>query len=120
MPFANVRQATPAIRTFFAVSENVFWALNSVCNENFISDQTSPFRTDFPKADLLVSCLSDGVQAEIHIADPGFNGVLYVKGHSKDERCRKVVTLPSYSSFYTELFKVQFGNCGLIHVNVRI
>lgn len=66
-----------------------------------------------------VSCLSDGVQLEIHITEAGFNGVLYVKGHSKDEQCRRVVTLPPDSTQRLEIFKVQFGNCGLIHVNVR-
>lgn len=72
-------------------------------------------RTDFPRPEMVVSCLSDGVQVEIHIAEHGFNGVLYVKGHSKDEKCRRVVTMPSESR--TEIFKVEFGNCGLIHVN---
>lgn len=48
----------------------------------------------------------------------GFNGVLYVKGHSKDEQCRRVLTLPANSGSRSEHFKVQFGNCGLIHVNV--
>lgn len=66
---------------------------------------------------MLVSCLSDGVQVEIHITEQGFNGVLYVKGHSKDEQCRRIVTLPPDTIARTEIFKVQFGNCGLIHVN---
>nr|CAD7393327.1 unnamed protein product [Timema cristinae] len=78
---------------------------------------TSPFRTDFPRPEMMVSCLSDGVQVEIRIAEQGFNGVLYVKSHSKDEQCRRVVTLPADSSERTEIFKVNFGNCGLIHVN---
>lgn len=69
---------------------------------------------------MVVSCLSDGVQVEIHITEKGFNGVLYVKGHSKDEQCRRVVTLPSDSPPRTEIFKVNFGTCGLIHVNVSI
>ncbi|KAJ8890112.1 hypothetical protein PR048_009619 [Dryococelus australis] len=75
------------------------------------------YRTDFPRPDMVVSCLSDGVQVEIHITEAGFNGVLYVKGHSKDEECRRVVTLPPDSGSRTEIFKVNFGNCGLIHVN---
>lgn len=66
---------------------------------------------------MVVSCLADGVQVEIHI-EPGFNGVLYVKGHSKDEECRRVVNLPSDGEQNrVEKFKVHFGNCGLIHVN---
>lgn len=75
------------------------------------------FRTDFPQPEMVVSCLADGVQVKIHIAEPGFNGVLYVKGHSKDEECRRVVNLDSDSAERTELFKVHFGSCGLIHVN---
>lgn len=66
---------------------------------------------------MIVSCLADGVQVEIDIAEQGFNGVLYVKGHSKDESCRRVVNLTPNSGSRTELFKVHFGSCGLIHVN---
>lgn len=58
------------------------------------------------------------MQVQIHISDKGFNGVLYVKGHSKDAQCRRVVTLPADATERMEIFKVQFGNCGLIHVNV--
>lgn len=66
---------------------------------------------------MAVSCLADGVQVEIHLAETGFNGVLYVKGHSKDEECRRVINLSSDSSPRTEIFKVLFGSCGLFHVN---
>lgn len=66
---------------------------------------------------MIVSCLADGVQVAIHIAETGFNGVLYVKGHSKEEECRRVVNLSADSSQRTEIFKVHFGSCGLIHVN---
>lgn len=58
------------------------------------------------------------MQVEVHIEEKGFNGVLYVKGHSKDENCRRVVSLPNDSASRTEIFKVTFGTCGLIHVNV--
>lgn len=67
---------------------------------------------------MVVTCLSDGVQVEIYITDNGFNGVLYVKGHSKNEECRRVVSMTQDSPSKTEIFKVSFGNCGLIHVNV--
>lgn len=67
---------------------------------------------------MVVSCLSDGVQVEIHLHDQEFDGVLYVKGHSKDEQCRRVVSIPAETMHKTEIFKVAFGNCGLIHVNV--
>lgn len=66
---------------------------------------------------MVVSCLADGVQTQIHMADTGFNGVLYVKGHSKEEACRRVISLPPDGEARVETFKVQFGNCGLIHVN---
>lgn len=66
---------------------------------------------------MLVSCLADGVQTKIHLSESGFNGVLYVKGHSKDEECRRVINLPPNSGPLDEVFKVQFGSCGLIHVN---
>lgn len=75
-------------------------------------------KTDFPQPEMIVSCLSDGVQVEIHIEEKGFNGVLYVKGHSKDEKCRRVLSVPNDSPVRTEIFKVNFGTCGLIHVNV--
>lgn len=66
---------------------------------------------------MMISCLADGVQVEIHIAESGFNGVLYVKGHSKEEECRSIVNLTPDEVPRTEIFKVQFGHCGLIHVN---
>lgn len=75
------------------------------------------FRTDFPRPDMIVSCLADGVQVEIHLTDTGFNGVLYVKGHSKDEECRRVIDLSRETAPRTEIFKVHFGSCGLHHVN---
>ncbi|KAM0733299.1 Cuticlin-3 [Formica fusca] len=74
-------------------------------------------RTDFPRPEMDVSCLSDGVQVVIHLQDQDFDGVLYVKGRSKDEQCRRVVSIPAETEHKTETFKVAFGNCGLIHVN---
>jgi len=84
------------------------------------SENTTQLRTDFPRPDMVVTCLSDGVQVEIHITEKGFNGVLYVKGHSKNEQCRRVVSMAQDSSPKTEIFKVNFGNCGLIHINVSL
>lgn len=77
----------------------------------------STSRKEFPPPELAVSCLADGVQVKIHIAEDAFNGVLYVKGHSKNEDCRRIVNLTPDTAPYTDIFKVQFGNCGLIHVN---
>ena len=48
-------------------------------------------RTDFPRPDIVVNCLADGVQVDIHLGNAGFDGVLYVKGHSKDESCRRIL-----------------------------
>lgn len=74
-------------------------------------------RTDFPRPDMAVSCLADGVQVDIRLSETGFNGVLYVKGHSKDEECRRVIDLSGDKTPRTEVFKVLFGSCGLFHVN---
>lgn len=65
---------------------------------------------------MLVSCLADGVKTRIDLTD-GFGGVLYVKGYSKDEQCRKVLDLPPGTKSHVEEFIVHFGSCGLIHVN---
>lgn len=81
-------------------------------NADIICNHTN-FRTDFPRPDMVVSCLADGVQVEIHITEPGFNGVLYVKGHSKDEDCRRVVNLSGETVPRTEVFRVHFGTCGM-------
>lgn len=82
----------------------------------FFLDHTN-FRTDFPRPEMGVSCLADGVQVEIRIEETGFNGVIYVKGHSKDEECHRVVNLSHDNVPRMELFKVHFGSCGLIHIN---
>lgn len=70
------------------------------------------FKTILPPSELNVMCLADGVQVSLQL--DGFNGVLYVKGHSQDPQCRRMV-----SSSEREIidFKVQFSTCGLIHVN---
>lgn len=65
-----------------------------------------------------VNCLADGIQVQIKIEDQGFNGVVYVKGHSKDEQCHRVVNTPTDVLPKSEIFKVTFGSCGLVHVNV--
>lgn len=81
----------------------------SYCN------QTS--REVFPRPEMVVQCLADGVQVKIHMHEPNFNGVIYVKGHSKDEECRRVIDISDNLSDRTENFKVHFGTCGLYHVN---
>ncbi|ROT61489.1 Neurogenic locus Notch protein [Penaeus vannamei] len=64
---------------------------------------------------MLVNCLADGVQVDINVGDPGFNGVMYVKGYSKNEECRRVVR-PDVDVGTID-FKVKFNTCGLIHEN---
>ncbi|CAH1100710.1 unnamed protein product [Psylliodes chrysocephalus] len=86
-----------------------------VGNAEILCNQTTYYKTDFPRPDLTVNCLSDGVQVEITLSEIGFNGILYVKGHSKDEKCRRVVSIDTGERI--EYFKVHFGECGLIHVN---
>ncbi|XP_047739044.1 uncharacterized protein LOC108675679 isoform X2 [Hyalella azteca] len=70
-------------------------------------------RTDFPRPDMVVNCLADGVQVDINVGDPGFNGVMYVKGYSKNEECRKLIK-PDVDVGTID-FKVKFNTCGLIH-----
>lgn len=76
-------------------------------------------RTDFNPPEMIVNCLADGVQVDVYIPpsnNSDFNGLLYVKGHSKDPNCRKSV---QYFAGPVD-FKVKFGTCGLMHVDVRI
>lgn len=65
---------------------------------------------------MVVNCLADGVQVDITVGNPGFNGVMYVKGYSKNEECRRVVKQDV--DVGTVDFKVNFNTCGLIHENV--
>ena len=68
------------------------------------------FRT-IPPSELFVMCLADGIQVEVQLG--GFDGIIYVKGHSQDPKCRKMVSSNTANEFVD--FKVQFGNCDLIH-----
>lgn len=63
-------------------------------------------------------CLANGIRVSLKIKE-GFNGLLYVKGYSKDERCGLVVNTPVNQESPVD-FTVHFGNCGLVHVNVSI
>lgn len=117
--YANVSLDILEIRKYFAVS--IFFIQNSSLELQTLikilaPPTTSHYKTDFPRPDLTVSCLSDGVQVVITLSEIGFNGILYVKGHSKDEKCRRVISIDQGERI--EYFKVSFGTCGLIHVNV--
>lgn len=69
-------------------------------------------RTIPPPSELLVKCLADGVQVTVQL--DRFDGLIYVKGHSQDPQCRRMVT--SGEGDYID-FKVLFGHCGLLHVD---
>lgn len=73
---------------------------------------------------MTVNCLADGVQVDVNIqkTEPyvtqgEFNGLLYVKGYSKDPNCRKSVL--SVDDGPVD-FKVKFGTCGLEHKDVSL
>ncbi|UYV71427.1 dp [Cordylochernes scorpioides] len=77
------------------------------------TDPVIPVRTPPPESGgMTVMCLADGVQVSVQI--DGFNGVIYVKGHSQDPQCRRIV---ASTELETIDFKVLFNACGLIHVN---
>ena len=69
-------------------------------------------RTIPPVQDLQVMCLADGVQVSIQLG--GYDGIIYVKGHSNDANCRRLVTTADVDTID---FKVLFDHCGLIHVD---
>lgn len=71
----------------------------------------------FPRPDLEVNCLADGVQVNVQPVDDRFKGVMYVKGHSNDERCRQSVNFVETGRRVID-FKVLFGVCGLFHSDV--
>ena len=66
-----------------------------------------------------MNCLADGVLVDINLRDKNFNGVMYVKGHSNDERCRQAIDVQQTGIDNID-FKVQFGTCGLFHNDVSI
>ena len=72
-------------------------------------------RTDLPSPNMVVNCQHDGVQVDINVGDPNFNGLMYVKGYSQNTECRK--TLGTGSNSQNVDFKVLFNTCGLIHVD---
>ena len=76
-----------------------------------------PLPGTFPRPDLQVNCLAEGILVRIDVVDNNFNGVMYVKGHSNDERCRKAVNVAELGSDIID-FRVQFGSCGLFHSDV--
>lgn len=74
-------------------------------------------KTDFPRPDIVVNCLADGVSVTVALRDPNFHGIMYVKGHSQDQNCRRSVE-PGEASEPVD-FSVKFDTCGLFHFQVR-
>ena len=71
----------------------------------------------FARPDLEVNCLADGILVNVQPLDDEFKGVMYVKGHSSDERCRESVNFLQSGRRVVD-FKVLFGVCGLFHSDV--
>ena len=70
----------------------------------------------FPRPDLKVNCLADGVQVNVQPVDDRFKGVMYVKGHSNDPNCRRSVEQGEAAEPLD--FTVKFDTCGLFHSDV--
>ncbi len=73
---------------------------------------------EFSQPEFTVDCLADGVLARVDMTDRSFHGVMYVKDHSHDPRCRKAVT-PEDARAGSIDFKVMFDTCDLTHFQVR-
>ena len=73
-------------------------------------------KTDFPRPDIVVNCLADGVEVTVNVRDANFHGVMYVKGHSQDPNCRRSVE-PGEAAEPLD-FRVKFDTCGLFHYQV--
>lgn len=69
-------------------------------------------RTEPPAVSVAVSCMADGVFVDVHV--DGFDGVVYVKGYSKDPQCRQVVTNSQQNVALP--FRVLFNTCGLFPI----
>ena len=72
--------------------------------------------SDFPRPDIIVNCLADGVQVTVSVVDPNFHGVMYVKGHSNDRNCLRTVEQGEAAEPLD--FSVKFDTCGLFHSDV--
>ncbi|KAK7075249.1 hypothetical protein SK128_022663 [Halocaridina rubra] len=84
-------------------------------NENGKCIESIVGRTDFPRADMMVNCLADGVQVDVDVRGLNFSGIMYVKGHSKNEECRRIIKSDVDEGIID--FKVKFNTCGMIHEN---
>ena len=90
--------------------------------EYFVCFFTVPIPTlpppprDFPRPDIIVNCLADGVSVSVKVADPNFHGVMYVKGHAQSTECRRNVEQGEAAEPLD--FSVKFDTCGLFHSDV--
>ena len=75
-----------------------------------------PPPSDFPRPDIIVNCLADGVSVTVKVSDPNFHGVMYVKGHAQDTNCRR--TVQDGEAAEPLDFAVKFDTCGLFHSDV--
>ena len=98
------------------------------CIEGYIGDPINgcyppptepPPPGDFPRPDLTVNCLADGIKVDINLRDEKFHGVMYVKGHSNEEKCRSAVDFRE-TGVRPLNFTVNFGSCGLFHNDVSV
>ena len=72
----------------------------------------------FPRPEILVNCLADGVNVQLDIEDKTFHGIMYVKGHSHNPNCRRTVDPVDTAELID--FDVKFDTCGLFHYNVSL
>ena len=77
---------------------------------------TPPPIQPFPRPEILVNCLADGVNVQLDIEDKNFHGIMYVKGHAHNPVCRRTVDPVDTAELID--FTVKFDTCGLFHYNV--
>ena len=97
---------------------NLFIKLNIFSSLYFSAPIPTPPKppTDFPRPDIIVNCLADGVKVTVDVVDPNFHGVMYVKGHSNDRNCLRTVEQGEAAEPLD--FSVKFDTCGLFHSDV--
>lgn len=58
-----------------------------------------------------INCLGDGIAVQVSLSSK-FQGVLYVKGFSRDEACRKVIT--GTEDQFVVRMTILYGSCGVM------
>lgn len=116
---ANVSKVSPEIPRLDAVSFQIsgsFFSLLQHCSFSVPIPTPAPPPSDFPRPDIVVNCLADGVTVTVSVVDPNFHGVMYVKGHSNDRNCLRSVEQGEAADPLD--FTVKFDTCGLFHSDV--